>query len=151
MKIALGSDHAAWQIKDKIKSLLQHKGWDAIDYGTKSGDSCDYPDFAASVSHAVAQGEADLGILLCGSGIGMSIAANKVKGIRAALCVNEEMAKLSRLHNNANILCLGVRTFPDNWEKIVETWLNTSFEGGRHQNRIDKIHNLESCSPHTKP
>lgn len=143
MKIALGSDHAGWEVKEKIRAFLVQKGYEIIDYGTQSQDSCDYPDFAIAVAQSVSQGTASMGILLCGSGIGMSIAANKVKGIRAALCVNEEMAKLSRLHNNANVLCLGVRTFPGNWEQIVDIWLNTKFEEGRHQKRIDKIHHIE--------
>ncbi len=143
MKIALGSDHAGWEVKEKICAFLVQKGYEIIDYGTQSQDSCDYPDFAIAVAQSVSQGTASMGILLCGSGIGMSIAANKVKGIRAALCVNEEMAKLSRLHNNANVLCLGVRTFPGNWEQIVDIWLNTKFEEGRHQKRIDKIHHIE--------
>ena len=146
MKIALGSDHAGWQEKEKIQALLQKRGYEVIDCGTKSSESCDYPDFAISVAHTVAQGKADRGVLLCGSGIGMSITANKVKGIRAALCVNEEMARLIRLHNNANVLCLGVRTFPENLEKVVETWINTEFEGGRHQKRIDKIEQVENDS-----
>lgn len=143
MKIALGSDHAGFEVKEKVKALLKNLGYEALDCGTHSKESCDYPDTAQAVAKSVAAKESERGILICGSGIGMEIAANKVKGIRAALCVNEEMASLSRLHNDANVLCLGARTFPDNIDKTVETWLKTPFEGGRHQKRIDKIQKLE--------
>ncbi len=139
-KIALGSDHAGYEAKELIKSVLDEMSVPYEDYGTHNTDSCDYPDYAQAVGNAVAKGQSQFGILCCGTGIGVCIAANKVKGIRAALVFTEEMAKLSKQHNNANVLCLGGRTtdlklIPN----IVNAWLATEFEGGRHQRRVDKL------------
>ncbi len=143
MKIALGADHAGYVLKEAIKEFLSQKNIEYKDFGTFKLDSCDYPEFSYKVSTAVAQNEADLGILVCGTGIGMCITANKIKGIRAALVYNEETAKLSRLHNNANVLCLGGRMLKeDEAVRIVDIWLNTSFEGGRHENRLNLITKL---------
>ncbi len=143
MKLAIGSDHAGYLLKERIKAYLTEKELGYKDYGTFKMDSCDYPEFAYKVSQAVTQGESDLGILICGTGIGMSITANKIKGIRAAVVYNEKMAQLSRLHNDANVLCLGGRLIEEDQAlKILQVWLNTSFEGGRHQNRINLISKL---------
>ncbi len=143
MKIGIGSDHAGFVMKEAIIKFLEEKKTDFIDYGTFKEESVNYPDYALKVSKAVTDGEVDYGILICGTGIGMSITANKVKGIRAALCHNEETAKMSRLHNNANVLCLGGRILEEALAlKMVDIWLNTSFEGGRHENRIKLITSL---------
>ena len=140
IKIAGGSDHGGLEYKEKILEFLKNKGYETIDEGTYSKESCDYPEFARKVANLVAEKKADRGILICGSGIGMSIAANKVKGIRAALCSETTSARLSREHNNSNILCLGQRLIGETMAfEIVETWLNTEFAGGRHQHRIDII------------
>ena len=140
IKIAVGSDHGGLEYKEKILEFLKNKGYETIDEGTYSKESCDYPEFARKVANIVAEKKADKGILICGSGIGMSIAANKVKGIRAALCSETTSARLSREHNNSNILCLGQRLIGETMAfEIVETWLNTEFAGGRHQHRIDII------------
>lgn len=140
IKIAVGSDHGGLEYKEKILEFLKNKGYETIDEGTYSKESCDYPEFARKVATLVAEKKADRGILICGSGIGMSIAANKVKGIRAALCSETTSARLSREHNNSNILCLGQRLIGETMAfEIVETWLNTEFAGGRHQHRIDII------------
>jgi len=145
MKIALGADHKGFQYKEKVKKFLQGKGYEVIDFGTFSEESADYPDFGFKVAKAVANKEAERGILFCWSGIGMCISANKIKGIRAALCLNEEMARLSREHNDSNVLSLSAKFIPEEkLLKIVEVWLNTSFEGGRHQRRLDKISLEES-------
>ncbi len=143
MKIALGADHAGYLLKEAIKKFLTEKEIEFKDYGTFKMDSCDYPEYAFKVGQAVIGNEADLGILICGTGIGMSIAANKMKGVRAASVQNEQSAQLSRLHNDANVLCLGARMLDDVAAiKIAETWLNTSFEGGRHQKRLNLITKL---------
>lgn len=140
IKIAVGSDHGGLEYKEKILEFLKNKCYETIDEGTYSKESCDYPEFARKVANLVAEKKADKGILICGSGIGMSIAANKVKGIRAALCSETTSARLSREHNNSNILCLGQRLIGETMAfEIVETWLNTEFAGGRHQHRIDII------------
>ncbi|MBS1956799.1 MAG: ribose 5-phosphate isomerase B [Cyanobacteria bacterium SZAS-4] len=139
-KIAIGSDHAGFELKEKIKKILEgmHFGWE--DMGTKSTDSCDYPDYARAVADAVSEDKVKRGIICCGSGIGVSIVANKVRGIRAALCHDEVDAETSRKHNDSNILCLaGRRTSADECEKIIKTWMETEFEGGRHQLRVEKI------------
>ncbi len=144
MKVAIGSDHAGYHLKEKIKEFLISKGYQVIDFGTDSEDSTHYPIFARDVALAVQRGEADRGILVCGTGIGMSITANKFKGIRAALCLNEYMARMSRLHNDANVLCLGDRVLGEELAlSIVEVWLETPFEGGRHQKRIELIADIE--------
>jgi ribose 5-phosphate isomerase B len=138
MKIVIGSDHAGYELKSKIKAHLQSET--LTDVGCDSEDSVDYPTFAKKVAQAILNKEADLGILVCGTGIGMSIAANRHKGIRASLCHSVEAATATRLHNNSNILCVGSRTM-DNDEvlKIVDAYLKENFEGGRHQKRVDLI------------
>ena len=143
MKIALGADHAGYLLKETVKNFLTEKEIEFKDFGTFKMDSCDYPEYAFKTGQAVLGGEADLGILICGTGIGMSIAANKMKGIRAAIVLDEQSAQISRLHNDANILCLGARILEEHAAvKVVETWLNTSFEGGRHQKRLNLITKL---------
>jgi ribose 5-phosphate isomerase B len=145
MKIALGADHAGFELKQKIKQHLsaQHDV-EIDDRGTVSNESVDYPDFAKHVGEDVVAHKADLGILVCGTGIGMSIAANKVPGVRAANVSTIEEAQLSREHNDANVLALGARTLdPQNAIAIVDKWLHTSFLGGRHQRRVDKISEIE--------
>lgn len=140
MQISIGCDHAAVDAKKEVISYLRSLGHDTLDEGTHSSESCDYPDYAAAVSHRVLSGQADRGILICGTGIGMSIAANRFKGVRAALCFTEELAELSRLHNDANVLCLGARTQSvEAMRTITGKWLTTEWEGERHANRLDKI------------
>jgi ribose 5-phosphate isomerase B len=140
MKIALGADHAGFDVKDDVKSYLESIGHKVIDKGTFSADSVDYPQFGHDVGIAVSNGDVDRGIVICGSGIGISIAANKINGIRAALCTSSEHAKMSRLHNDANVLALGARmTDYDVLINIIDIWLSTEFEGGRHQQRVEKI------------
>ena len=140
IKIAIGCDHAAFEEKEKLKYFLRKKSYEILDVGTNSTDSVDYPKFGHSVANMVANKIADKGIIICGSGIGISIAANKVKGIRAALCTSCEHAEMSRKHNDANILALGARmTNYDLLENITSTWLDTDFEGGRHLDRINMI------------
>jgi len=144
MKIALGADHAGYLLKDRIKEHLQSEGIQVLDEGTSSADSVDYPDYARMVAHDVSQRRSDLGILVCGSGIGMAISANKVAGIRAANASNEYEARMSREHNDANVLTLGARILSEDAAfKIVDEWLAAQFAGGRHQRRIDKITQLE--------
>ena len=139
-KIAIGSDHGGFNLKNTIKKHLENKGYEVQDFGTYSTDSCDYPVYAKAVAKSVAKGENEKGIIVCGSGIGVSIAANKVKGIRAALCHESHSALLSRLHNNANVLCLGERITGESLAlDIVDTWLKSEYEGGRHQKRIDML------------
>lgn len=147
LTIAIGSDHAGYPLKEKIKEFLLSKGYKVLDFGTESTDSTDYPLFAKDVCLAVQRGEAQRGILVCGTGIGMSITANKFKGIRAALCLNEYMARMSRKHNDANVLCLGDRILGDDLAlAIVEVWLATEFEGGRHERRVKLIREIEDIS-----
>ena len=144
MKVALGSDHGGFTLKEEIKKYLEEKGIEYKDFGTYSTDSCDYPDIALPVAKAVQKGEYDRGILICGTGIGIGIAANKVPGIRAALCHDTFSARASREHNNANILTMGERVIGRGLAlDIVDVWLNTEFAGGRHQRCVDKIHELE--------
>jgi ribose 5-phosphate isomerase B len=144
MKIALGADHAGFELKEIIRQHLANRGFELDDRGTNSQASVDYPDFARLVGEQVASGKADLGILVCGAGIGMSIAANKVPGIRAANAHSEVEAQLSREHNDANVLTLGGRLLESQLAlRIVDRWLSTSFTGGRHQRRVDKISELE--------
>lgn len=144
MKIAIASDHAGRELKEKIVSLLNENGMDVIDYGVDNPESADYPDYGIKVARVVSKGEVDRGILSCGTGIGMSIVANKFPNVRAALCCDINTAKMSRLHNDANILVLGGRTLEKNIAlSILEVWLKTDFEGGRHQKRLDKIRDLE--------
>lgn len=144
MKIALGADHAGYELKDKIKQHLQQQGFQVQDEGTNSGESVDYPDYARSVGHDVSEQRADFGILVCGSGIGMAIAANKVPGVRAANVSSGYEAQMSREHNNANVLALGARILKeDEAFKIVDKWLATQFAGGRHERRVEKITEIE--------
>ena len=144
MKIALGADHAGFELKEKIKRYLLEKGITVDDHGTKAAQSVDYPDYAFFVAEQVAAGKAVYGILVCGSGIGMSIAANKVHGIRAAHVTSEIEAQLSREHNDANVLAIGGRILDENTaQKIIDRWLSTEFAGGRHQHRVDKITAIE--------
>ncbi|MEN8199096.1 MAG: ribose 5-phosphate isomerase B [Thermodesulfobacteriota bacterium] len=138
MKIAIGSDHGGFALKEVILPLLKELGHEVDDVGCFAGDSVDYPGFADIVSEKVGEGSAEKGILICGTGLGMSMAANKHQGIRAALCSDHYTARMSREHNDANVLCMGERvTGPGVAEEIVRTWLATPFEGGRHQRRID--------------
>ncbi|MAZ61619.1 MAG: ribose 5-phosphate isomerase B [Candidatus Marinimicrobia bacterium] len=139
-KIAIGCDHAAFKEKENLKLYLIKKGYDLFDVGTNSLDSVDYPSYGHKVGTMVANNKVNKGIVICGSGIGMSIAANKVKGVRAALCNTSVYAEMSRKHNDANVLALGARMTDYNIIlEIVDTWLNTEFEGGRHQERINLI------------
>lgn len=143
MIIALASDHGGFRLKEQIKEHLEARGLDTKDLGTHSEDSVDYPIFGQKCGEAVASGKADLGIVVCGTGIGISIAANKVKGVRCGLCTSVEMATLTKQHNNANILALGGRTTaPELAMEIVDAWLDTEFEGGRHQRRVDMLDNM---------
>ena len=138
--IAIGSDHAGFEYKSMIVEMLEGRGVKVKDFGTNSPDSVDYPDFAHPVSSAVENGEASCGVLICGSANGVAITANKHQGIRAAICWNNEVAKLARQHNNANIICLPARfVAPPTAEEMVNIFLDTEFEGGRHQTRVSKI------------
>ncbi len=146
MTIAIGSDHAGFRYKQELADFLRTNGHTVEDFGTHSLDSVDYPDFAAAVGRAVASGNAPLGVLVCGSGIGVSITANKIAGVRAANCLTEEMARLARQHNNANVVTIGERLMTlDTAKAIVKAFLETAFEGGRHANRVEKIHTLTGC------
>lgn len=145
--IIIGSDHGGFTLKEHIKEFLQSQNIPYEDLGTFSEESVDYPDYAIKVAQAVANDPSTQGILCCGTGIGMSIAANKVKGIRAALCQDLFCAQMSRRHNDANILCLGARVIDKELAlKIVQTFLTTKFDGGRHSNRLNKIHEIEKRS-----
>jgi ribose 5-phosphate isomerase B len=145
LRIAIGSDHAGFELKEYIKRELSSKGYVIIDSGTDTNKSVDYSDFGFKVANLVSDGEADKGILICGTGVGMSITANKVKGIRAALIFDLYTAMQSRKHNDANILVLGARVTGQGLaEEIVNVWLNTSFEGGRHEKRVKKIIQYEA-------
>jgi ribose 5-phosphate isomerase B len=144
MRIAIGADHAGVALKDQLKQWLIARGDTVDDVGTFTADSVDYPDYAAAVAHAVANGTAERGVLVCGTGIGMAIAANKVAGIRAAPVVDEASARLSREHNNANVITLGARlTAVEEAQELLRLFLVTEYQGGRHQRRIDKISALE--------
>ena len=139
-KIIIASDHGGFNLKTTIYNHLSELGYDIEDYGCYNTDSCDYPVYAQKVANAVSTNAQMCGILVCGTGIGMSIAANKINGIRAALCSDTFSARMTRMHNNSNILCLGERVIGQGLAlDIVDTWLNTGFEGGRHQKRIDMI------------
>lgn len=143
-KIAIGADHAGFELKEKIKLVLKELGYEIIDFGTNSSNAVDYPLIAKTLAQSVANKNPSRGILICGTGIGMSIAANKIKGIIAAHCTDVETAKLARQHNNSNILTFGGRTInPNLAQDIVKVWLETEFEGGRHQRRIQEIRDLE--------
>lgn len=143
--IALACDHGGFERKETIRRFLTENGYQAKDFGCYSKESADYPDFALPAANAVASGECECGILVCTTGVGMCIAANKVRGVRCALCVNKDMAMLSRQHNDANMLALGARLVTDDEAKeLVRAWLAASFEGGRHERRVQKITEYES-------
>ena len=140
MKVAVGCDHGGFVLKDAVISTLEELGAQVVDFGTYSTESVDYPVYGKKVADAVASGECDLGVVMCGTGIGISIAANKVKGIRAAVVTNEFMAEMTRRHNNANVIALGGRVItPEEAKVLVKAWYTAQFEGGRHQKRIDMI------------
>jgi ribose 5-phosphate isomerase B len=144
MKVAIGSDHAGYQYKERIKEFLSNAGYDMVDFGTDSDKSCDYPDFVEPAARAVAVGECQRAIVLGGSGNGEAIVANKVKGVRCSLCWDLRSARLAREHNNANVLSLGQRMMAiEEALEICVLWLNTDFEGDRHQKRLDKISEIE--------
>jgi ribose 5-phosphate isomerase B len=144
MKVALGCDHAGYALKEVIASLLEREGYELLDEGTSSGESCDYPDFAERVALRLVSGEADRGILICATGIGMAMTANKIPGVRAAACNDLYTARYSRLHNDANLLALGARVVGSGLAgEIVGVWMETPFEGGRHSRRLDKMGEVE--------
>jgi len=146
MKVAIASDHRGYHLKEKVMSLLRAKGHEVVDNGPETDQSVDYPDFAVRVASQVSDGTVDRGILICGTGIGMAITANKYPRVRAAACVDEITAELSRRHNDLNVLCLsGDLLSSRNTERLVEIWMATEFEGGRHQRRLDKILELEKA------
>lgn len=143
----IASDHGGYNLKQTIKECLNNQGIEFMDLGVDSPDSVDYPDYAAKVAEKVGQDSGHEGILVCGTGIGMSITANKFPGVRAALVHDEFTARMAREHNNANVLALGGRVIePDLACKMVKIWISSTYQGGRHQNRLDKIHALEHCS-----
>ncbi|MBF0559499.1 MAG: ribose 5-phosphate isomerase B [Nitrospirae bacterium] len=144
MRVAIGSDHAGLEMKNEVMAVLKEMGHESQDFGTDRPQSVDYPDFGEKVSDAVSRGVVERGVLICGTGIGMSIVANKFRNIRAALCNDLFSAKMSRLHNDSNILVLGGRVIgKDLAKEIVKTWMSTPFEGGRHENRLLKIRLIE--------
>ena len=144
MKIAIASDHRGYQIKGKILSLIAELGHQAVDMGTDSPESVDYPDFAAKVARSVSTSEVERGILICGTGMGMCITANKFSGVRACTCHDDLTAEMSRRHNDANVLCLSADLLGDRLvNRMVELWLKTEFEGGRHARRVEKISRVE--------
>jgi len=144
LKIAIGSDHRGYPLKERLKELLSGDGHEVVDVGTGSTDPADYPDSALSVAEKTAGGETDRGIVICGSGIGTSIAANKVDGVRAALCRTVNDARMTRRHNDSNVLALSESSMDDErLEEMVRVWIETEFEGGRHQRRVDKITDYE--------
>ncbi len=145
MKIGLGSDHAGLRLKSTIAAILEESGHQVSDFGTTSEDSCDYPEFARQVAEAVRDGRCERGILVCATGVGMAICANKVRGVRAGACNDLFSARYSRLHNDLNVLCLGERIIgPGLAQEIVRVWLDTPFEGGRHARRLGLIETLEN-------
>jgi len=144
MRIAIGTDHRGFPLRQKIVDLVRQMGHEAIDVGTFTPDSVDYPDIAADVAGRVGRGEVERGILVCGSGVGMCIAANKVRGVRAAACHDDITAEMSRRHNDANVMCLSGDLLGERLiDRMIEIWLGTPFEGGRHARRVDKITELE--------
>ena len=143
MIIAVASDHGGFELKNRVREHLKERGIKVVDLGTDSEESVDYPVYGKACAEAVASGKADLGVVCCGTGIGISIAANKVKGIRCGLCTSVEMAELTKKHNNANMIALGGRTTdPELALAIVDKWLDTDFEGGRHQRRVDMLDDM---------
>lgn len=144
MKIAIGSDHAGFDYKEKVKAILEKLGHEVIDFGTDGSDSVDYSEFAIKVAREVASGKVDRGVAVCWTGNGMTIATNKIKGIRATLCLNNDMAELARAHNDSNVLTLAQKYIDENdLEDIVKTWLETEFDGGRHERRLRIIAEAE--------
>ena len=145
MKIGIGNDHAALEMKNQVLEYLEEKGYEVINYGTNTPESCNYPEFGEKVGRAVVSGEVDCGILICGTGVGISLAANKVKGVIAVVCSEPYSAKLSKQHNNTNILAFGARVVGIELAKmIIDEWLGAEFEGGRHQTRVDMIMAIEN-------
>ena len=145
MKIGIGNDHAALEMKNQVMEYLEEKGYEVINYGTNTPESCNYPEFGEKVGRAVVSGEVDCGILICGTGVGISLAANKVKGVRAVVCSEPYSAKLSKQHNNTNILAFGARVVGIELAKmIIDEWLGAEFEGGRQQTRVDMIMAIEN-------
>jgi ribose 5-phosphate isomerase B len=152
MRIAVGTDHRGYQIRSKVIELVERLGHEVEDVGTFSSEAVDYPDIAAQVSRRVSQGEADRGILVCGTGLGMCIAANKFQGIRAAACHDDLTAEMSRRHSDANVLCLSADLLGERLiNRMIELWLSTPFEGGRHAQRIEKMAELERQIAREKP
>lgn len=144
MRIAIGNDHSAVEMKQMVQAYLEEKGYEVINYGTDSFESCDYPVYGEKVGQAVVSGEVDLGVLICGTGVGISLAANKVKGVRAVVCSEPYSAKLSKQHNNTNILAFGARVVGIELAKmILDEWLGAEFEGGRHERRVNMIMDIE--------
>ena len=149
MKIGIGNDHAAVDMKNEISEYLKEKGYEVVNYGTDSNESCDYPVYGEKVGEAVAHGDVDLGILICGTGVGISLAANKVEGIRAVVCSEPYTAKLSRQHNNTNILAFGARVIGiETANMIVDEWLNAEFMGGKHERRVNMLMDIEKRKIH---
>jgi len=149
-RIAVGADHAGFQVKERVKEELQKEGFEVIDFGTHTGDSVDYPDYARLVARSVSQAESNRGVLVCGTGIGMAITANKFRGIRAATCNDTYTARMAAEHTDANVLCVGARVVDaDHAVAIVREWLKAKFTGGRHQRRIDKISEIDRCQSPT--
>ncbi|HEX8069437.1 MAG TPA: ribose 5-phosphate isomerase B [Pyrinomonadaceae bacterium] len=147
-KIAIGSDHAGYEAKEQAKREIEALGVEVEDKGTDGLQSVDYPDFGAAVGRAVVSGEVERGVVICGSGIGISIAANKVPGVRAALCWNEETAQLARQHNDANVLCIGARFIePALAARMIRVFMETEFDGGRHSQRVEKLTQLDEARP----
>ena len=145
MKIAIGNDHSAVELKNIIMDFLKEKGIEVLNLGTDSSESCDYPVYGEKVGRAVVSGEADLGIAICGTGLGISLAANKVKGVRACVCSEPYTAKLSRMHNNSNVLAFGARVVGSELAKMItEAWLDAEFEGGRHERRVQMLMDIEN-------
>lgn len=144
-KIAMGNDHSAVEMKEAMKAYVESKGYEVIDFGTNSTESCDYPEFGEKVGRAVASGEADYGIAICGTGIGIGIAAGKVKGVRVCTCSEPYSARLSRMHNNTNVLTFGARVIGVEMAKmIVDEWLDNKYEGGRHDRRVQMLGEIEN-------
>lgn len=144
MKIVIGNDHTALEMKEEIRAYVESKGYEVIDVGTNGHKSCDYPEFGEKVGRAVAAGEADYGIAICGTGIGIGIAAGKVKGVRVCTCSEPYSARLSRMHNDTNVLTFGARVIGVEMAKmIVDEWLDNSYEGGRHKRRVDQLMEIE--------
>ena len=144
MKIGIGNDHSAVEMKQDIKAYLEEKGHEVVDFGTNSSERCNYPVYGEAVANAIVNGEVDCGVLICGTGVGISLSANKVNGIRACVCSEPYSARLSKQHNNTNIIAFGARVIGIELAKmIVDEWLNAEYEGGRHQVRIDMIKDIE--------